>query len=115
MSAECLFCKMVSGQIKPDTVYQDQDMLAFKDSNPQAPVHVLVIPKKHIATLNDLADGDADLIGKLMQAAVRIAGESGLAESGYRTVMNCNADAGQSVFHIHMHLLGGRRMRWPPG
>ncbi|MCR4300394.1 MAG: histidine triad nucleotide-binding protein [Sulfuricaulis sp.] len=115
MTAECLFCKMVSGQIKPNTVYEDKDVLAFKDINPQAPLHVLVIPKRHIATLNDLADGDADLIGKLMKAAVRIAGESGLAKSGYRTVMNCNADAGQSVFHIHMHVLGGRNMHWPPG
>ncbi|MDH3563006.1 MAG: histidine triad nucleotide-binding protein [Gammaproteobacteria bacterium] len=115
MTAECLFCKMVSGQIKPDTVYQDKDVLAFRDINPQAPVHVLIIPKKHIATLNDLSSGDIDLIGKLMQAAVRIARVSGLSESGYRTVMNCNADAGQSVFHIHMHLLGGRNMHWPPG
>ncbi len=115
MTAECLFCKMVSGQIKPDTVYQDKDVLAFRDINPQAPVHVLIIPKKHIATLNDLDGGDVDLIGKLMHAAVRIARDSGVAESGYRTVMNCNADAGQSVFHVHMHLLGGRNMHWPPG
>lgn len=115
MTAECLFCKMVSGQIKPDTVYQDTDVMAFRDINPQAPAHVLIIPKKHIATLNDLSDGDTGLIGKLMLAAVGIAKKSGLAESGYRTVMNCNADAGQSVFHIHVHLLGGRKMHWPPG
>lgn len=115
MTTDCLFCKMVSGQIKPGTVYEDKDILAFKDINPQAPVHVLVIPKKHITTLNDLESGDTGLVGKLVQAAVHIAGESGIAESGYRTVMNCNADAGQSVFHIHLHLLGGRAMRWPPG
>ncbi len=115
MTADCLFCKMVSGQIKPDKVYEDSDVLAFKDINPQAPVHVLVIPKKHIATLNDLDSGHTDLTGKLIKTAVHIARESGIAESGYRTVMNCNADAGQSVFHIHLHLLGGRSMRWPPG
>lgn len=115
MSAECLFCKMVSGKIKPNTVYEDRDVLAFRDINPQAPVHVLVIPKKHIATLNDLNQRDEDLVGKLITTAARIAKESGVAESGYRTVMNCNADAGQSVFHVHLHLLGGRVMRWPPG
>ena len=115
MTADCLFCKMVSGQIKPNTVYEDSDVLAFKDINPQAPVHVLVIPKKHIATLNDLDTGHTELMGKLIKTAVQIAKESGIAESGYRTVMNCNADAGQSVFHIHLHLLGGRSMRWPPG
>jgi histidine triad (HIT) family protein len=90
-------------------------VLAFRDINPQAPVHILVIPKKHIATLNDLGGEGAAVLGKLSMAAVRIAGESGIAASGYRTVMNCNADAGQSVFHVHLHLLGGRFMRWPPG
>ena len=115
MTAECLFCKMVSGQIKPNTVYEDNDVLAFNDINPQAPVHVLVVPKKHIATLNDLDSGDTGLTGKLIRAAVHIAGKSGIAESGYRLVMNCNADAGQSVFHVHLHLLGGRVMHWPPG
>jgi len=115
MTTECLFCKMVSGQIKPNTVYEDDDVLAFKDINPQAPLHVLVVPKKHIATLNDLGSGDAGLVGKLVLAAARIAKDSGIAESGYRAVLNCNADAGQSVFHVHLHLLGGRIMRWPPG
>jgi len=115
MTTECLFCKMVSGQIKPNTVYEDDDVLAFKDINPQAPVHVLVIPKKHTATLNDLKPGDAALVGKLLMTAARIAKDSGIAESGYRAVMNCNADAGQSVFHVHLHLLGGRILRWPPG
>ncbi|MGA9031852.1 MAG: histidine triad nucleotide-binding protein [Sulfuricaulis sp.] len=115
MTTECLFCKMVSGQIKPNTVYEDDDVLAFKDINPQAPVHVLVIPKKHTATLNDLKPADAALVGKLLLTAARIARDSGIADSGYRTVLNCNADAGQSVFHVHLHLLGGRVMHWPPG
>lgn len=115
MTAECLFCKMASGQIKATTVYEDNDVLAFKDISPQAPVHVLVIPKKHIATLNDLGQEDEGLIGKLLMAAVRIAKDSEIAKSGYRTVLNCNADAGQSVFHVHLHLLGGRFMHWPPG
>jgi len=115
MTTECLFCKMVSGQIKPNTVYEDDDVLAFKDINPQAPVHVLVIPKKHTATLNDLKPADAGLVGKLLLTAARIARDSGIAESGYRTVLNCNVDAGQSVFHVHLHLLGGRVMHWPPG
>lgn len=115
MTAECLFCKMVSGQIKPNTVYEDNNVLAFKDINPQAPVHILVIPKKHIATLNDLDLESAGLVSKLFLTAVQIAKESTIAESGYRIVMNCNADAGQSVFHLHLHLLGGRIMHWPPG
>ncbi|MBI3545742.1 MAG: histidine triad nucleotide-binding protein [Gammaproteobacteria bacterium] len=112
---ECLFCKMIAGEIKPQTVYEDEEILAFKDINPQAPVHLLIIPKKHVATLNDINPADAELTGKLVLTAARIAQQTGIAESGYRTVMNCNADAGQSVFHIHLHLLGGRSLRWPPG
>ncbi|MBI3898332.1 MAG: histidine triad nucleotide-binding protein [Gammaproteobacteria bacterium] len=115
MANDCLFCKMVSGAIKPDIVYQDDAMLAFRDINPQAPVHVLVIPKRHVATLNDLQPQDAALIGQLTLTAQRLARELGVADGGYRTVMNCNLDAGQSVFHIHLHLLGGRRLQWPPG
>lgn len=115
MTADCLFCKMVAGQIQPDKVYEDSRILALRDINPQAPTHVLVIPKKHIATLNDLEPEDVELTGALLATAVRIAKESGLAERGYRVVMNCNADAGQSVFHIHLHLLGGRVLHWPPG
>ncbi len=115
MATDCLFCKMVSGAIKPATVHEDDDVLAFKDINPQAPVHVLVVPKRHIATLNDLTPADAALMGKLSLAAGKIARELGVADGGYRTVMNCNADAGQSVWHVHLHLLGGRVMRWPPG
>lgn len=112
---DCLFCKMVSGEITPDTVYEDNDLLAFRDINAQAPTHVLVIPKQHIATLNDLDTGHAELVGKMMLAAARIARQEGFAEQGYRTVMNCNANGGQMVFHIHLHLLGGRAMGWPPG
>lgn len=115
MTTDCLFCKMVSGQIKPDKVHEDKDVLAFRDINPQAPVHVLVIPKKHIATLNDLGTEHAELVGKLHLAAAHIAKQTGIADSGYRTVMNCNADAGQSVWHVHLHLLGGRPLAWPPG
>lgn len=115
MAQNCLFCKMVSGEIRPDVVYQDDAVLAFRDINPQAPQHVLVIPKRHIATLNDLGPGDAELVGKLFLAAQEVARQAGIAESGYRTVMNCNADAGQSVFHLHLHVLGGRLMHWPPG
>jgi histidine triad (HIT) family protein len=112
---DCLFCKMASGAIKPDIVYQDDTVLAFRDINPQAPLHVLVIPKRHISTLNDLQDTDGALIGKLYLAAKQIAAQEGVAVRGYRTVMNCNAEAGQSVFHVHLHVLGGRPMHWPPG
>ncbi|HED18439.1 MAG TPA: histidine triad nucleotide-binding protein [Gammaproteobacteria bacterium] len=112
---DCLFCKMVSGEIVPDTVYEDEDILAFRDINPQAPVHVLVVPKQHVATLNDLDADNSALVGKMMMAAAKIAQQEGFAEQGYRTVMNCNDDGGQTVFHIHLHLLGGRVMHWPPG
>ena len=113
--ADCLFCKMVTGEIKPDTVYEDENVLAFRDISPQAPMHVLVIPKRHISTLNDLAEDDAQLAGQLTLAAAKVAEQEGVADSGYRTVMNCNADGGQTVFHIHMHVLAGRNLIWPPG
>lgn len=112
---ECLFCRMVVGEIAPDIVYEDEDVLAFRDINPQAPTHVLVIPKRHVATLNDVEPAHAELLGRLQLAARHIAREEGIAERGYRTVLNCNAEAGQSVFHVHLHLLGGRPMGWPPG
>lgn len=115
MASDCIFCKMVAGAIKPDKVYEDADVLAFRDINPQAPVHVLIVPKRHVATLNDLNGEDATLMGRLFLAAKKVAAQSGVASSGYRTVVNCNADAGQSVWHVHLHLLGGRVMRWPPG
>lgn len=112
---DCLFCKMAAGTIKPDVVLESDDVLAFRDINPQAPTHVLVIPKRHITTLNDAHPGDAELLGKLFLAARAVAQQDGIAESGYRSVMNCNRDAGQSVFHIHLHVLGGRALGWPPG
>ena len=113
--ADCLFCKMVSGEILPDIVFEDDDVLAFRDVNPQAPLHVLVIPKNHIPTVNDLTPEHAGLVGKMYLAARQIAADEGVAEPGYRMVMNCNPEAGQSVYHIHLHVLGGRPMGWPPG
>lgn len=112
---DCLFCKMAAGAIKPNIVLDTEDVLAFRDINPQAPTHVLVIPKRHITTLNDLHETDTDLVGKMFLAAHTVAQQDGIAESGYRAVMNCNRDAGQSVFHIHLHVLGGRALSWPPG
>lgn len=112
---DCLFCKIVSGDIPAGKVYENDSVVAFQDLNPKAPLHVLVIPKKHIATINELAHEDAALIGEMYLAAKQIAADNGLSERGYRTVMNCNEDAGQTVFHIHLHVLGGRTMSWPPG
>ena len=113
--ADCLFCRIVAGQIPATIVYQNDDVVAFKDITPQAPAHVLIVPRRHISTLNDLVPGDDALVGEMVRTAATIAGELGHADRGYRTVFNCNADAGQTVFHIHMHLLGGRSMTWPPG
>jgi histidine triad (HIT) family protein len=110
---DCLFCKMANGSIKPDVVYEDDRILAFNDINPQAPVHVLVIPKAHIATLNDL--NDTRLGGEILEVAAEIAKKLGISESGYRTVFNCNNNGGQAVYHLHLHLLGGRQLHWPPG
>jgi histidine triad (HIT) family protein len=110
---DCLFCKMVAGEIKPDVVFENDQILAFRDINPQAPVHILVIPKRHITTLNDL--DDAQLGGQLLLAAIDLAKQEGLADDGYRTVFNCNKNGGQAVYHLHLHLLGGRQMGWPPG
>jgi histidine triad (HIT) family protein len=112
---DCLFCKVVNGEIPADIVYEDNSLVAFRDINPQAPTHILLIPRRHIATMNELHDSDAGLAGELFVAAARIAADEGLADAGYRVVMNCNEAAGQSVFHIHLHLLGGRQMTWPPG
>lgn len=112
---ECLFCKMIAGEIQPDIVYETDDVLAFRDINPQAPTHVLVIPKRHIATINDIGTEDTELIGKLYLAAAKVARDAGFAEEGYRAVMNCNGRAGQTVFHLHLHVLGGRDLNWPPG
>ena len=111
----CIFCKIAAGEIPADIVYDDGEVLAFRDINPEAPMHLLLIPRRHIATLNDLSEADAALVGRLYLAGQQIAMELGVAESGYRTVINCNRDAGQLVFHIHMHLLAGRELGWPPG
>jgi histidine triad (HIT) family protein len=113
--ADCLFCRIVAGEIPATIVYQNDQVVAFKDITPQAPTHVLVVPRRHIATLNDLGAGDDQLVGEMVRAAAGIAKDSGHADRGYRAVFNTNADAGQTVFHIHLHLLGGRKMGWPPG
>ncbi len=112
---DCLFCKMVQGEIKPDTVMETEDLIAFRDLHPQAPTHILVVPRRHIRTLNDLTSADAGLLGKMVLAGQQIARQEGIAEAGYRLVMNCNQGGGQTVFHIHLHLLGRRLMTWPPG
>jgi len=111
---DCLFCKIARKEIPADIVYEDDDVLAFRDIRPQAPVHVLVIPKRHIATLADLTQEDKDVMGHVTLVASRLARDLGVSE-GYRVVINCGKDAGQTVFHIHMHLLGGRSLGWPPG
>jgi len=113
--ANCLFCKIIAGEIPASKVYEDDRLIAFNDINPQAPMHVLVVPKRHVATLNDLTAADDDLVGAMVRAGALIAKERGFDGPGYRTVFNCNAQAGQTVFHIHLHLLGGRTMTWPPG
>ncbi len=116
--ADCLFCKIRDGQIPSKRVYDDDRCFAFRDINPQAPTHVLVVPKEHIATVNDLMGADAakkELVGHLVSVAAKIAKDEGLAERGWRTLFNTNADAGQTVFHIHLHVIGGRQMSWPPG
>ena len=111
----CLFCKIIKQEIPATIVYEDDSIIAFEDLNPQTPIHVLVIPRKHISTSLDITDEDNELIGKMYQAASKIAKERNVADSGFRLVMNCNKDAGQTVFHIHLHLLAGRPMNWPPG
>jgi histidine triad (HIT) family protein len=113
--SECIFCKIADGQIKSERVYEDDQLVAFRDLNPQAPVHVLIIPREHIPTTNDLTPTQSSLIGNMILVAKQVAVQEGIAKRGYRTVLNCNAEAGQSVFHIHLHLLGGRPMTWPPG
>ncbi len=115
MTADCLFCKMVAGTIPPDKVYEDADILAFNDIHPRAPVHVLMVPKRHITTLNDFSDADIALAGKLVLTGKKLAAQLGIADSGYRIVNNCNLEGGQAVWHVHFHLLGGRQMQWPPG
>lgn len=111
---DCLFCKLVDGTINSNIIYQDEEIIAFDDINPQAPIHVLVIPKRHISTINDLTNTDALLAGKMILAAKQLATTLNLTE-GYRLVFNCEQQGGQQVYHIHLHLLGGRQMMWPPG
>ena len=111
----CLFCGIVEGKVKGEIVYQDDSVVAFKDITPRAPVHLLIVPRKHIATVSDLKPADSAVVGAIFFAAAKLAREQGVAESGYRIVVNCGADAGQTVFHLHYHLLGGRHMGWPPG
>jgi histidine triad (HIT) family protein len=113
MTDTCLFCRIVSKEIPAKVIHEDDHTLAFRDIDPKAPTHVLVIPKQHVATLNDVTD--PALVGRLLVAAKEIAAAEGIADSGYRTVVNCGAGAGQTVFHLHLHLLGGRGLGWPPG
>ena len=113
--SDCLFCKIAAGEIPAKIVHQDDETVAFMDVNPQAPTHLLVIPRKHIPTLNDLAPADDALVGKLHRVAAKLAADRGIAAEGWRAVVNTNRGAGQTVFHIHVHVLGGRAMAWPPG
>ena len=112
---DCLFCKILKGEIPASIVYEDERLLAFKDINPQAPLHALIVPKRHIASLNDLTPEDDALAGEMIRRAAAIAAQHGYADRGFRTVFNTNAEAGQTVFHIHLHLLAGRGLSWPPG
>ncbi len=113
--SNCLFCKILAGEIPADIVYESETAIAFRDINPQAPTHVLIIPRKHIARINDIGEDDQSIVGSLFSAAREVATAEGMADEGYRAVMNCNEAAGQTVFHIHLHLLGGRDLHWPPG
>jgi histidine triad (HIT) family protein len=111
----CLFCRISAGELSADTVYKDERCVAFRDTNPQAPVHVLVVPHDHIESLDEAGQKDEAPLGHLLRVAARVANEQGLSESGYRTVINTGAGAGQSIFHLHVHVLGGRQLNWPPG
>ena len=113
--ADCLFCRIIAGEIPGSIVYQDDRVVAFNDINPQAPTHVLIVPRRHIPSLDDLSADDDQIVGELVRRAAAIAKDRGISSGGYRTVFNTNRDAGQTVFHIHLHLLGGRSMHWPPG
>jgi histidine triad (HIT) family protein len=113
--SDCLFCKIANKQIPAAAVYEDDEMFVIKDINPQAPMHVLVIPRQHIPTLNDLSAAEEALVGRMIRRGAAVAGEHGYADRGFRTVFNTNAEAGQSVAHIHLHVLGGRSLTWPPG
>ncbi len=111
----CLFCKIIAREIPSNKVFENDTIFAFRDIDPKAPTHILIIPKEHITTTNDLNDSHKSLLGEILITAKEIAEQEGIADSGYRTVFNCNKDGGQAVYHIHLHLLGGRQMSWPPG
>ena len=113
--AQCLFCQIISREINATIVYEDERVVAFNDINPQGPLHVLIVPRRHISTLNELTEEDDQIVGELVRRAALIAKSKGVSASGYRTVFNTNREAGQTVFHIHLHLIGGRSMHWPPG
>ncbi len=113
--SDCIFCMIAERKVPAKIVYEDEHALAFEDVNPEAPVHVLVIPKRHIPTILDTGDGDVELLGHLLGVCKKIAMDKGVAERGFRIVTNCNPESGQTVYHLHLHLLGGRRMHWPPG
>lgn len=113
--SECIFCKIAAGEIDAQIVHSDEDVVAFRDLHPQAPTHILVIPRRHIPTLQDLTLGDGELLAKMFTVAREQAQAEGIAERGYRTVFNCRGDGGQEIYHLHLHLLGGRSMQWPPG
>jgi len=113
--SSCIFCRVIEGSLPSRRIYEDERLVAFHDANPKAPLHVLVVPREHIATANDLGAQHDALVGEMIRRAGLIAAEHGYGERGYRTVLNCNGDAGQSVFHIHLHLLAGRHLTWPPG
>lgn len=112
---DCLFCNIIKEHVKANLVWQSKDIVAFEDINPRAPTHLLIVPREHISTLNDLSQDKTALVGEMVQTAIQLAKEKGIGEKGYRLVWNVNADGGQSVYHIHLHLLGGREMKWPPG
>lgn len=111
----CIFCRIIKKEIPAKIIFEDEQVLAFEDMRPQAPVHIMVIPKAHIEKVSDIKESDAPLIGRLVLTAKNIARDKKIQDSGYRVVMNCNKDAGQEVFHLHLHLLGGRKFKWPPG
>lgn len=115
MTRDCLFCRILNKQMESKVVHEDESCIAFEDINPQAPTHILVVPRRHIASLNEVAAEDAALLGHLQLVAAQLAQQRGLADSGYRIVLNTGRGAGQSIFHLHLHVLGGRGMRWPPG
>ncbi len=115
MQPDCVFCRIIAGQSPGQIVYRDEDLTAIRDANPQAPTHILLLPNRHITGVGDASPGDGRLLGQLLLTGARLAAEEGIGSSGYRLVINSGRDAGQSVFHLHVHLLGGRHMKWPPG